>query len=277
VGETADWLLNDVYDSALKQENVLQAFSNSETQEDVLEGQNGGGAGMTCHMFPGGTGTSSRLVKGGKGETYTIGVIVQSNYGHTRDLQVGGVPIGKLLVKERPPEEEPAIWDTPPSKTSGKADDGSIVIYLMWVPPQSFQNVSEIADSFSTDAPLLPHQLNRVARHCAVGLTQVGGHGVGRNHSGDIILAISTANKPDEINNTPQVDGVCPVELNRIDIIKNESIDTMFRAASEATEEAILNSIVAGRAGRTGNNGYKLAGFPVERVKELLKRHLVAA
>lgn len=88
-------------------------------------------------------------------------------------------------------------------------------------------------------------------------------------------MAISTANKPNELNESKQVDGVCPVELNQIDIIKNESIDTMFRAASEATEEAILNSIVAGRAGRTGNQGYKLTGFPVERVKELLKKHMV--
>jgi D-aminopeptidase len=130
VGETADWILNDVYNSALKEEDVLQAFTNSETQEEVLEGQNGGGAGMTCHMFPGGTGTSSRIVKGGKGETYTIGVIVQSNYGHTRDLQIGGVPVGKLLAKERTAEEEASIWDIP-SAGSGKADDGSIVIYLM--------------------------------------------------------------------------------------------------------------------------------------------------
>lgn len=136
VGETCDWILNDAYDSALKEEDVLQAFSNSETQEEVLEGQNGGGAGMTCHMFPGGTGTSSRIVEGENGKTYTIGVIVQSNYGHTRDLQIGGVPIGKLLVKERSSEEEAAIWNIP-GYGSGKADDGSIVIYLMYVTPRS--------------------------------------------------------------------------------------------------------------------------------------------
>jgi D-aminopeptidase len=98
---------------------------------------------------------------------------------------------------------------------------------------------------------MLPHQLNRLARHCAVGLTQVGGHGVGCNHSGDIILALSTADKPDERVMTPQVNGVGPVEVNQIEIIKNESIDAMFRAASEVTEEAVLNSMVAGRAGRT--------------------------
>jgi D-aminopeptidase len=86
---------------------------------------------------------------------------------------------------------------------------------------------------------MLPHQLNRLARHCTVGLAQVGGHGVGRNFSGDIILALSTANKPNELVTTPQVVGVGPVETNQIEIIKNGSVDTMFRAASEATEEAI--------------------------------------
>ena len=131
------------------------------------------------------------------------------------------------------------------------------------------------AESSRTDAPLLPHQLVRVARHCAVGLAQVGGHGVGSNHSGDIILALSNANKPNEINDASRVNFVPQVESNHVEIIKNESIDAMFRAASETTEEAILNSIVAGRAGRTGNRGYKLAGFPVERVKELLKKHQV--
>lgn len=129
IAETADWYLNDVYDSALKEADVLQAFKNAVTQEEVLEGQNGGGAGMTCHMFPAGTGTSSRLVKktADGDETYTVGVLCQSNYGHTHDLQIGGVPIGELLLKENagpmPVKQE--------EKLSGKADDGSIVVILM--------------------------------------------------------------------------------------------------------------------------------------------------
>jgi D-aminopeptidase len=122
---------------------------------------------------------------------------------------------------------------------------------------------------------MLPHQLNRLARHCAVGLAQVGGHGVGRTHSGDIILAISTSNKPDEIVTSEKIGLERPVEVNAIEIIKNESMDAMFRAASETTEEAILNSIVAGRAGRTGFKGYKLAGFPVASAKELLEKYRV--
>ena len=122
---------------------------------------------------------------------------------------------------------------------------------------------------------MLPHQLNRLARHCAVGLAQVGGHGIGRNHSGDIILALSIANKLNEIVTTPQVMGVGPVETNQIEIIKNESVDAMFRAASEATEEAILNSMIAGRAGRTGYQGLHLPGLPIDKVKELLAKYRV--
>jgi D-aminopeptidase len=108
-----------------------------------------------------------------------------------------------------------------------------------------------------------------------VGLAQVGGHGIGRNFSGDIILALSTANKPDEKVLTPQINGIGPVEVNQVQIIKNESVDSMFRAASEVTEEAILNSMIAGRDGRTGFQGLRLEGLPVDRVKELLEKYRV--
>lgn len=133
------------------------------------------------------------------------------------------------------------------------------------------------ADCNSTDAPALPHQLNRMARHCAVGLSQVGGHGIGRNHSGDIILCLSTAAKPEERATVPaSISNPNPlIEKNQIEIIKNESIDAMFRAASEATEEAILNSIIAERDGRTGYGGIHLDGFPVDLVRELLKKYRV--
>jgi D-aminopeptidase len=122
---------------------------------------------------------------------------------------------------------------------------------------------------------MLPHQLRRLARHCAAGLAQVGGHGTGRNHSGDIFLAISTANKTNEIVSSPQVRGVPPIEVQQVDIIRNESMDALFRAASEVTEEAILNSMIAGRDGRTGFEGRYLPGFPAQRVKELLEKYRV--
>lgn len=125
VGETADWWLNDVHNSMLQASDVEQALRNALTQREVIEGQNGGGAGMTCHMFPGGTGTSSRVVKGSKsGETYTVGILCQSNYGKTYDFQVGGIPVGKLLLKEKVLDEKKKV-------PTGKADDGSIVVVLM--------------------------------------------------------------------------------------------------------------------------------------------------
>lgn len=125
VGETADWWLNDVHSSMLEAADVDQALRNALTQEEVIEGQNGGGAGMTCHMFPAGTGTSSRVVQGSKpGETYTVGVLCQTNYGRIYDFQVGGVPVGKILLKEKVLDEKNNI-------PTGKADDGSIVVVLM--------------------------------------------------------------------------------------------------------------------------------------------------
>lgn len=114
-----------------------------------------------------------------------------------------------------------------------------------------------------------------VARHCAVGLSQFGGHGLGRNHSGDIILALSTGNKTNELVDEPQVDGLSKIEANDIKIIKNESIETLFRAASEATEEEILNFMIVGRDGRTGFKGCRLEGLPVDRVRELVKKYRV--
>lgn len=126
VGETADWILNDVYKSMLKASDVEQAFKNALTQDAVLEGQNGGGAGMTCHMFAGGTGTSSRVVQGNaEGETYTVGVLVQTNYGRGYDFQIGGVPVGRILDKGK-------VQDKTNPIPTGKADDGSIVIVLMY-------------------------------------------------------------------------------------------------------------------------------------------------
>ncbi|KAL3421190.1 peptidase family S58 [Phlyctema vagabunda] len=250
-GETADWWLNDVYQSMLVADDVKLAFDNALTQEEVQEGQFGGGASMTCHMFPGGTGTSSRVVKGGAGKDYTVGVLVQSNYGLKIDMQIAGVPVGKLLLKEKP--EDGKVKSTP----GGKADDGSIVIILI------------------TDAPMQPHQLNRLAQHCGIGLSQVGGHGTARTHSGDIFLALSNASNTNEVVESGHLNGVGVIESNSVDLVKNESMDTMFRAASEATEEAILNSMVAGRAGRTGTGGLFLEGFPVRRVQELLEKYRV--
>lgn len=125
---------------------------------------------------------------------------------------------------------------------------------------------------------MMPHQLTRLAQRAGLGIAQVGGHGTARNSSGDIFLAISTANKHSEQLKGPSPNHAHPrLETNSLDVIINESIDAVFRACSEATEEAILNSLCGGRDGRKGHEAYPtgLSGFPVERVKALLKKHLV--
>jgi D-aminopeptidase len=140
VAETCDWWLNDVSNTTLSESDVQEAIDSAMSGDsEVQEGQNGGGAGMTCHMFTGGTGTSSRLVDGEKdGETvigqYTVGVLVQSNYGFKSDMQIGGLPVGKMLIKEDgkmvvPYNEANDVVDK--AENGGRMNDGSIVIIIM--------------------------------------------------------------------------------------------------------------------------------------------------
>ncbi|KAK5693804.1 hypothetical protein LTR17_025007 [Elasticomyces elasticus] len=253
VGETADWIINsDVRASRLEKDDIKSAFEGLKGREDggvVLEGQEGGGAGMTCHMFTGGTGTSSRVLGAGMGnkeKEYTVGVLCQSNYGHTTDLIIGGVPVGKLLEKEaaRDKGDDGAEFHAPPppSDPAGRTKDGSILVLIL------------------TDAPFATHQLKRLARHATVGLAAVGGHGIGRTFSGDIFLALSTA------EDGPQQLGVRGkgqyqhTETYERSVVKNESIDAYFYAVAEATEEAVLNSLVGGRGERWALVGKALMG-----------------
>lgn len=210
---------------------------------------------IRIHRYKGGTGTASRLV-GGEGpesKQFTLGVLVQTNYGRQLDLQIGGVPIGRILAKEG------SSASIDPRKKSevagGRTEAGSLLVIMI------------------TDAPLLPHQLDRLARHAVVGTAQVGTHGVGRTFSGDIFLAVSTAPHPKEQVVGDNVKIGRTIQTYQIDVVKNESIDAFFEAAAEATEEAILNSMVGGREGMVGLDGLEIKGLPVERVKELLSQH----
>lgn len=271
VGETADWMINsDVRSSRVDKYDIKNCLKNLKSQNDggvVLEGQRGGGAGMTCHQFAGGTGTSSRvLAADGSQKQYTLGVLCQTNYGHLHDLCIGGVPVGKILQKENGSQtslSNSAAADMHASSTSqqpgGRTQDGSILILII------------------TDAPLEPHQLNRVARHATVGLTQVGSYGVGRTFSGDIFLALSTAEcGPQQLENQPMGTPISRLtETYEAQIVKNECIDSYFYACAEAVEEAIINSLVGARDGTIAMDGTKIEGLPFERVQELLKQHLV--
>lgn len=159
VAETWDGFLNDINGFHVKEEHALEAL-NSAASGSVGEGNVGGGTGMVCHQFKGGIGTASRLIQI-EGKRYTLGVLVQANYGLRENLTISGVPVGKEITELMP--------------ESSAAGDGSIIVVV------------------ATDAPLLPHQLKRLTRRVPIGLGKVGGEGT--NGSGDIFLAFSTANE----------------------------------------------------------------------------------
>ena len=252
IGETCDWSLNDLTLDSVQQHHVYEAFENAKTQAEVLEGSHGGGTGMLCSQFKGGTGTASRIVPGDAGVgDYTVGVIVQTNHGLMKDLQVGGVPVGSLLMKEQEERKQQS------QRSHSDGIGGSILVYII------------------TDAPLLPHQLQRLAQRATVGVSQVTRHGVGLNPSGDIFLALSTANVPTQNLSGKERKWYGPIQTNDVQAVRDQSINGLFYGVAEATEEAILNSLVAARDGLTGYNGCRVDGLPVEKVKELLQKHLV--
>lgn len=212
IAETADFVLNDMNGFHVRREHVINALSNAKSG-DIAEGNVGGGTGMICHGWKGGTGTASRTI-----EPFTLGVLVQANHGSSKRLSISGVPVG--------------LHFTPPSRSSVIAEGtGSIIVVV------------------ATDAPLLPHQLKRIARRVSLGVGKVGG--LGENSSGDIFLAFSTS---DETNH-----GV-------------EDIDPFFAATVDATEEAIVNALFAAET-MTGRNGVEVAALPKEEVLDfVLKR-----
>ncbi len=231
VAETYDGLLNDINGFHVKKEHAFQALQNA-SGGSIKEGGVGGGTGMVCHGFKGGTGTSSRIV-GVDGKKYTVGVLVQANYGVRRDLTVAGVPVGQEI-------------DVPNNKirlgSQPLGDTGSIIVVV------------------ATDAPLMPHQLKRFARRVPVGIGRVGGYG--GNGSGDIFIAFSTANE-DAANRS---------EGKIINTIPNDWMSPLFKATAQATEEAIINAIVAGKT-MEGINDNIIYGLPHDKLIELLKRY----
>jgi D-aminopeptidase len=214
VTETYDGWLSDINAFHVTKAHAWQALEAAQSGA-VSEGNVGGGTGMICHEFKGGIGTSSRLVTLAEGQ-YTIGVLVQANYGSREDLRVDGVPVGQILHKGRVPVLERVRPQT-----------GSIIIII------------------ATDAPLLPIQCNRLAQRATVGLARVGG--TGHNYSGDLFLAFATGNDVPAQGNT---------FLTHLQMIPHSHLDRLFDATAEATEEAILNALcmaetMIGRDGRT--------------------------
>ena len=226
VAETWDGDLNDINGFHVKPEHVFQALD-SASSGPVAEGNVGGGTGMIVHGFKGGTGTSSRTVSLRK-TPYTVGVLVQANYGSRDQLTVAVVPVGKEILDLKP--------------EVGGADAGSIIVVI------------------ATDAPLLPHQLKRIAERATLGIGRTGG--IGSNGSGDIFVAFSTANPG----------AAAASERVWLDMLPNDWISPLFTATIQATEEAILNAMVAAET-MEGVNGHVVYAIPHDRLRAVLKKY----
>ncbi|HEY8562430.1 MAG TPA: P1 family peptidase [Pyrinomonadaceae bacterium] len=242
VAETYDGFLNDINGFHVKKEHVFQALDGAKTGA-LAEGNVGGGTGMMAHGFKGGTGTASRVVNARSGG-YTVGVIVQANYGARQLFSVAGVPVGKEIADLRPtPGQKPAtsaLGTKFPYRDEGQ---GSIIVVV------------------GTDAPLLPHQLKRLAQRVSLGVGKMGGRG--ENSSGDIFIAFSTANAAEASKD----EGIANLTM-----LPNERINALFYATAEATEEAILNAMVAAET-MTGYDGNTAYALPHDRLKEVLKKY----
>jgi L-aminopeptidase/D-esterase-like protein len=232
VAETWDGSLNDINGFHVKPEHVVAAID-AAAGGPVPEGNVGGGTGMICYEFKCGTGTASRALPPQAGG-YTVGVLVQANHGRRSELRIAGVPVGmEIPVAARPG----------PGGLPQPADEqGSIIIVV------------------ATDAPLLPHQLERIARRATMGLARTGA--TSGNGSGDIFLAFSTAN--------PEV-AAAEREIH-VNMLSNSRISALFSATVEATEEAIINALIAAET-MTGVNDRRVDAIPHSRVRELLRKY----
>jgi D-aminopeptidase len=249
VAETYDGGLNDINGFHVQDQHVLQALDGARGGP-VTEGNVGGGTGMICHQFKGGIGTASRVL-GADAGGFTVGVLVQCNYGGRPGFRVAGVPVGREIPDLLPcrvgdvPNDRGVTrrCDTPRNGgDGGDAEQGSIIVLV------------------ATDAPLLPHQLKRIATRVSLGIGRMGG--VGANSSGDIFLAFSTAN--------PKSAGA--PDRARVELMTNARMNPLFDATVQATEEAILNALLAAET-MTGAGGFRVYALPHERLLAVLQKY----
>ena len=224
VAETWDGYLNDINGFHVKPEDAWHALDSAHAGP-VEEGNVGGGTGMICNEFKGGIGTSSRVLDP-KAGGYTVGVLVQCNYGSRQQLRIAGINVGREIP-------EHTVW---------QKDVGSIIVVV------------------ATDAPLIPTQLRRIAKKVSLGLGRDGSYS--GDGSGDIFLAFSTAN-PGAVGTNG---------LHQISMLPNDSLDPVFLATVQATEEAVINAMVAAET-MAGINGHTVIALPHDRLREVLRKH----
>ena len=240
VAETWDGVLNDVNGFHVTVEDAMAAYASAD-DGPVPEGNVGGGTGMTCHGFKGGTGTASRRIGKDSGG-WTVGVLVQANHGRRGRLTINGAPVGRDIHADVVP------LPTPPELRRGTAalaqGGGSVIVVV------------------ATDASLLPHQCDRLAQRAILGIARTGG--TGEHSSGDFAIAFATGNRLQASDYGAAVPLTQPVTM-----LSDGCIDPLFDAAVEATEEAVVNALVAART-MTGRDGVVAHELPHDRLVKAL-------
>jgi D-aminopeptidase len=237
VGETWDGYLNDINSLNVTERACLDALEGA-AAGPIEEGSVGGGTGMNCYQFKGGSGTASRLVSHA-GTTHTVGVFVQANFGTRDELTLAGLPLGELLAD-----------DNPMAAASAAPEGAGSVIAIV-----------------ATDAPLLPHQCTALARRVTLGLARTGT--TGSHFSGDLFLAFSTGN-PDAITAGGAVMGGAAARYDQLRFVPWGFMDPFYAAVVRATEEAVANALVANED-MTGRDGHRTPALPRDRVAELFR------
>jgi D-aminopeptidase len=261
VAETADVPLNDMAGQHVTQKDALEALDSAKPGP-LAEGNVGGGTGMACNGFKGGTGTASRKLSAEYGG-YTLGVLVQCNYGSARQLRIAGIPVAREMTFQprcvtqltSPHQEingaaaplcdpkQAALSDSP-----NQEHRGSIIIVI------------------ATDAPLTAEQLKRLARRAAVGLGRLGS--IESDGSGDIFIAFSTANAGADDGNWTAEAGK-PAQIQRM---RSAALNPLFEATVQGVEESVVNALVAART-MTGADYWTISGLPHEQLQDVLRRH----
>lgn len=236
VAETYDGFLSDINGLHVRPEHVFKALDTAQSGP-VAEGCVGGGTGMICHGFKGGIGTASRVLSEAQGG-WTVGALVQANYGQRALLRVNGVPVGQLIGPDEVPLPRPLTPPTPPADPGS----GSIIVIV------------------ATNAPLLPGQCRRIAQRATLGVARMGG--LGENSSGDIFLAFSTANR--DLNPA----GNAPFGVK---MLPQNALSPLFEATGEAVEEAILNALCAATT-TVGIDGRTAHALPLDRLQQIMRR-----
>ena len=239
VGETYDGALNDLNGFHVRAEHVRDALA-SASGGPVVEGNVGGGTGMICHEFKGGIGTASR-----RGGTWTVGVLVQANYGVRELLRIDGVPVGRAI----PTSEVPSPWDQVHALAARASPEGGSIIGIV-----------------ATDAPLLPHQCARLAQRVGMGVARMGSYA--SHGSGDLFCAFATGNR--DLSRGAGEDDPRPTV--GLEMVVDAHINPLLEAVVEATEEAITNALLAAET-MTGRDGVTAHALDHERVREIFRAH----